>query len=285
MRIGAHVRSGGGVFNAIDNALALGAETIQLFSGSPQAWRRKNYTPAEVEKYRERATETGIQPAFIHGLYLVNLASENPDFLAKSHEVLTAEMQAAHLIGAKGVIFHLGSHKGAGYEACFEQVVDYVRKVVEATPDDTWLILENSAGMGGAIGSNFAELGRIIRESGSDRVRVCVDTQHAFASGYDLKTRPGLDKAMEEFDREVGLECLVAVHANDSKCELAGGIDRHENIGDGHIGRDGFANIISHPAFRDVPFLLEVPGYEDRGPDKANVEALKEIRASVGLAP
>jgi deoxyribonuclease-4 len=223
--------------------------------------------------------ETGIEPAFIHGLYLVNLATESPDLLAKSFEALTAEMNAAHLIGARGVIFHLGSHKGAGYEARFSQLVEYVRKVVDATPDDTWLILENSAGMGAVIGSKFAELGRIIRESGSDRVHVCIDTQHAFAAGYDLKTRPGLDAAMEEFDREVGLDRLAAVHANDSKCALAGGIDRHENIGDGHIGREGFANIMSHPAFADVPFLLEVPGYGDEGPDKPNVDALKEIRS------
>ena len=285
MKIGAHVRSGGGVFNAIDHAQALGAETIQIFSGAPQAWRRKNYTPAEVETYTSRVAETGIEPAFIHGLYLVNLASQNPDFLAKSYEALTAEMNAAHLIGARGVIFHLGSHKGAGYDSCFDQVVDYVRKVVGATPDDTWLILENSAGMGGAIGSKFAELGRIIRESGSGRVRVCIDTQHAFASGYDVKTRPGLDKAMEEFDREVGLERLAAVHANDSKAPLGGGLDRHENIGDGHIGRDGFANILSHPAFAEVPFLLEVPGYDDKGPDKPNVDTLKAIRDEVGGKP
>src|SRR5436309_11942621 len=285
MKIGAHVRSGGRVFNAIDNAVAIGAETIQLFSGAPQAWRRKNYTPAEVEAYKQRVAETGIEPAFIHGLYLVNLASSNPDFLAKSFDALTADMKAADLLGAKGVIFHLGSHKGSGYEACFEQVVEYVRRVVEASPGDAWLILENSAGMGGAIGSNFGELGRIIREAGSKRVRVCIDTQHAFAAGYDVKTPPGLDKAMDEFDHEVGLDCLAAVHANDSKGPLASGLDRHENIGDGEIGRDGFANILSHPAFAEVPFLLEVPGIEDRGPDKENVERLKEIRAQVGKGP
>jgi deoxyribonuclease-4 len=284
MKIGAHVRSGGGVFNAIDYAEAIGAETIQIFSGAPQAWRRKNYTEGEVEKYKARVAESGVEPAFIHGLYLVNLASQNPDQLVKSFDALTAEMNAAALIGARGVIFHLGSHKGAGYEAIFGQVVEYVRKVLDATPDDAWLILENSAGMGGAIGSNFVELGRIIKESGSDRVRVCIDTQHAFAAGYDMKTRPGLDKAMEEFDREVGLSRLAAVHANDSKVELAGGRDRHENIGDGYIGRDGFANIISHPAFADVPFLLEVPGYDDSGPDKLNVDALKSIRAEVGAS-
>ena len=136
--------------------------------------------------------------------------------------------------------------------------------------------------MGGAVGSKFAELGRIVREAGSQRVRVCLDTQHSFAAGYDLKTRPGLDKAMHEFDREIGLDRLAAVHANDSKCPLAGGIDRHENIGEGHIGRDGFENILSHPAFPEVPFLLEVPGFENQGPDARNVEILKSLRPGAG---
>ena len=281
MKIGAHVRTAGGVDRAIDHALAVGAETIQIFSGAPQAWRRKSYAQAEVDAYKSKAREASIDPAFIHGLYLVNLASSNPDFLAKSYDALVAEMRAASLLGARGVIFHLGSHKGAGYEACVAQVIDYVCRVLAATPEDAWLILENSAGMGGAVGSKFAELGRIARESGSDRVRVCLDTQHAFAAGYDLKTRSGLDKAMAEFDRDIGLDRLAAVHANDSKVALGGGLDRHENIGEGHIGRDGFENILSHPAFADVPFLLEVPGFDNEGPDKRNVDILKEIRERI----
>lgn len=281
MRIGAHVKTAGGVDKAIDRAEEIGAETIQIFSGAPQAWRRKNYTEEEVVTYKKRVAETEIAPAFIHGLYLVNLASENPDLLAKSYEALVAEMNAAHLLEARGVIFHLGSHKGAGYEACFRQVIEYCGKVVEATPDDAWLILENSAGMGGSVGSKFSELGTIIKECGSERVKVCLDTQHSFAAGYDLKSRDGIERVMDEFDREIGLERLVAVHANDSKCALAGGLDRHENIGDGHLGTDGFANIMSHAAFADVPFLLEVPGYEDQGPDQPNVDALKAVRAAV----
>jgi deoxyribonuclease-4 len=283
VKIGAHVKTTGGVDKAIDRAEEMGAETIQIFSGAPQAWRRKNYKKEEVEAYKRRVKETGIEPAFIHGLYLVNLATSNPEFLAKSYEALVAEMHAAALIGAKGVIFHLGSHKGSGYDACFNQVVEYVGRVIEATPEEAWLILENSAGMGGSVGSKFAELGRIIRWTGSKRVRVCIDTQHAFAAGYDVKTREGLERAMEEFDREAGLDRLAAVHANDSKCGLGGGLDRHENIGDGQIGRDGFANILSHPAFAGIPFLLEVPGYGGQGPDKPNVDALKEVRRSVGL--
>ena len=281
MRVGAHVKTSGGVDKGVERAAEMGAETIQVFSGAPQAWRRKVYGKAELDAYRAKLAETGIGPVFIHGLYLINLASSNPDFLAKSYEALVIEMQAASLIGARGVIFHLGSHKGAGYEARFEQLVDYVRRVIDATPEDAWLILENSAGMGGAIGSKFAELGRIIRESGSKRVKVCLDTQHAFAAGYDVKTRAGLDASMAEFEREVGLECLVAAHANDSKCALAGGIDRHENIGEGQIGRDGFINLLSHAAFAEVPFLLEVPGFDKEGPDRANVEILKAIRDAV----
>ena len=245
-KIGAHVSSSGGVHTAIDRAMDMGAEAIQIFSGAPYAWKRKNYTQAEVDTYKKRVEETGIAPAFIHGLYLVNLASSNPALLARSHDALVAEMKAAALIDAKGVIFHIGSHMGAGYEARFEQVVEYVQKIIENTAEAS-LILENAAGMGGAIGSKFAELGTIIRESGSDRVKVCLDTQHSFAAGHDVKTRPGLDKMLEEFDRDVGLERLVAIHANDSKCPLGGGIDRHENIGDGHIGRDGFENLLSHP--------------------------------------
>jgi len=281
-KIGAHVSSSGGVHTAIDRAMDMGAEAIQLFSGAPYAWKRKNYTQAEVDAYKKKVEETGVAPAFIHGLYLVNLASSDPALLARSYDALVAEMKAAALIDAKGVIFHIGSHMGAGYEARLEQVVENVQRIIENTAE-AWLILENAAGMGGAIGSKFAELGTIIRESGSDRMKVCLDTQHSFAAGHDVKTRSGLDKMLDEFDRDVGLDRLVAIHANDSKCPLGGGIDRHENIGEGHIGRDGFENLLSHPALAEIPFLLEVPGFEDKGPDKENVEILKSLRAAMGV--
>jgi len=280
MELGAHVRTAGGVDKAVDRAEEMGAETIQVFSGAPQAWRRKNYKKEEVEAFKARLKETGIGPVFIHGLYLMNFGTDNPDLLKKSQEALVAEMNSASLIGARGVIFHLGSHKGAGYEARVGQVIDQCRQVLESTPDDAWLILENAAGQGGAIGSKFAELGRIAKEVGSDRVKVCLDTQHTFAAGYDVKTRKGLDATMAEFDKDIGLDRLAAVHANDSKIELGGGRDRHENIGEGFIGRDGFENLLSHSTFADVPFLLEVPGFDDSGPDKANVDILKELRAA-----
>ncbi|MEE8346111.1 MAG: deoxyribonuclease IV [Dehalococcoidia bacterium] len=284
MKIGAHVKTSGGVDKAIGRAEAIGAEAIQIFSGAPQAWRRKDYQPEEVEAYKARVAETGIEPAFVHGVYLVNLATDIQENLAKSLDALTHDMNVCHLLGVKGVIFHIGSHRGAGYDQVSRQVVESISKVVEATPEDTWLILENSAGMGGAIGSRFVELGGIIREAGSPRVKVCLDTQHMFAAGYEVRTKDGLAAAMSEFDAEVGLERLVAVHANDSKCALGGGVDRHENIGEGHIGLDGFRNMMSHPAFRDVPFLLETPGFDKLGPDLRNVDTLKSVREKSGLS-
>src|SRR5436309_15409648 len=141
-RIGAHVRSGGGVQNAIDNGAGMGAQARQVFSGAPYAWKRKKYTEPEVEAYKKRVEEAGIEPAFIHGLYLVNLASSDEALLARSLDALVGDMKAASLIGAKGVIFHIGSHMGAGYDAKLSQLVDYVRMVDDNTSDDAWMILE-----------------------------------------------------------------------------------------------------------------------------------------------
>ena len=280
MRIGAHVSTAGGVDKAIDRALEMGAEAVQIFTSAPQSWRRREFGAQEVEAFRARAQAEGLGPNYIHGPYLINLASPNRELVAKSVEALVLDMELCHRLGMKGVIFHLGSHKGAGLEEVFGQIVDCLLQVLSRTPEDTWLVLENSAGMGGAVGSRFPELGRIVRAAAHPRLKVCLDTQHMFAAGYDVRSRQGLEAAMEEFDREVGLERLVAVHANDSKCPLAGGVDRHENIGHGYIGNEGFLNIIAHPAFRDLPFLLEVPGMDGEGPDRPNVEALKGLRAA-----
>jgi deoxyribonuclease-4 len=282
LKLGAHVRTAGGVDKAIDRGLAMGAECIQIFSGAPQAWRRKVYTAAEVDAYRRKVASTSIQPCFIHGLYLVNLATDSPALLSKSYDALVADMQAAHLLGAAGVVFHIGSHKGAGLEQRLSQVVEYCARILAATPDDVWLILENSAGMGGSIGSKLSELGRIAASIGDTRARICFDTQHAFAAGYDVKTRIGLDRTLEELDQHAGLHRLVLVHANDSKCPLGAGVDRHENIGQGFIGLNGFENILGHPTLQSVSFVLEVPGLANEGPAKPNLDILKALRAKKG---
>ena len=278
MKIGAHVSAAGGFDKAVDRAEKIGAEAMQLFLSGPTTWRVKDRTDQEISAYRARVEETGIDTAFFHGVYLINLGSPNPELCQKGVESLVHYQTEAHRIGCKGTIFHVGSHKGQGFETVLPQVVRAIHSVLEETPEGPWLIIENSAGMGQSIGSSWAEIGRVIQETGSDRVKVCLDTQHSFANGYNVADKDGLDETMEEFHREIGLERLVAVHANDSKCPLDGGLDRHENIGQGHIGEAGFEAIVTHPAFKDVPFLLEVPGFEGNGPDRRNVDILKRMR-------
>ncbi|MCZ6891803.1 MAG: deoxyribonuclease IV [Chloroflexi bacterium] len=283
MRVGAHVSAAGGLDKAIDRAVEIGAETLQLFCSPPQGWAFKPVPPEMAEAFREKAAANSIDRVFLHGVYLVNLGTENPVNLKRGIESLTNHMHTASAIGAVGVIFHPGSHKGRGYDAIFQQTVDAISQVLTDSPDDAWLIIENMAGMGNHIGARFQELGLIIQAVGSPRVKICMDVQHAFAAGYDIVTPDGIGEAMEEFDREIGLSNLVAVHANDSKKPLASGVDRHENIGQGEMGLQGFQVIMGHPAFRDVPFLLEVPGMEGNGPDRENLDILKELRAKVGL--
>ena len=277
MRLGAHVSAAGGLDKAIDRAQAIGAETIQIFASSPRGWAFKPIPEDRVIAFREKSEATGISPTFLHGIYLVSIGG-SPDLLRMSIDSLSDHMNAAGQIGAAGVIFHSGSHKGAGFDAVLGQAVAGLKEVLSRSPADVWLIIENSAGMGDHIGASFGEIGRLMDAIASPQVMVCLDTEHCFAAGYDLTDPDGIDAVMEEFDREIGLSRLVAVHANDAKVQLGSGVDRHENIGDGHMGLKGFEVIMSHPAFRDVPFLLEVPGFDKKGPDKENVDRLKEIR-------
>ncbi len=283
MRIGAHVSTEGGLVNAIERAQAIGAETIQIFGAAPQSWRKKEYSAEEADAFKAKAAEADVQPVFLHGAYLINLATSDPVGLERSVDSLIWSLDVCCKIGAQGTIFHLGSHRGSGFEAVLPQVVSAVQRILEGSPGDTWLILENSAGMGASVGSRFSELGIIMRQAANPRVKTCFDTEHAFAAGYDVATAQGLEATIAEFEEHVGLSSLVAVHANDSKIVLGGGVDRHENIGEGHIGREGFKVIMGHPAFREMPFLLEVPGFQKKGPDRENLDILRQIREELGI--
>ena len=282
MKVGAHVSSAGGISKAVARAAGIGCETLQIFGSSPQGWAFKPVPEKEVEAFRKASAETGIGPAFLHAIYLINLGTPNPANLEKGVQSLTNYMKLAADIGADAVIFHPGSHKGAGYDAIFDQVVSALKQVLDESPDGPSLAVENMAGMGEHIGAKFEELGRIIEAVGSPRLKVCLDTQHSFAAGYDLATTPGIEAMITEFEDTIGKERLAAVHANDSKRPCGSGVDRHDNIGEGFIGESGFATIMGHPAFRDVPFLLEVPGFEGKGPDQRNIDILKTIRQQVG---
>lgn len=281
MKIGAHVSSGGSLDKAIDRAGEIGAEAVQIFVSSPQGWAYKAVPSGAIEAYKAKAKATGISPTFFHGVYLVNLATSNQANLAKGIDSLAFYLRTAAELDAQGVIFHMGSHGGAGFEKVLYQIVASMRHVLDSSLGEPWLVVENSAGMGQHTASTFAELGRILKEVGSPRVKICLDTQHCFAAGYNVATGDGLEATLEEFDREVGVSNLVVVHANDSKVPFDSAVDRHENIGEGYIGVEGFENIIGHPAFAQVPFLLEVPGFNNMGSDKKNIDALKSIRKRV----
>ena len=279
--IGAHVSSAGGPHKVFRKALEIGAEAVQLFISAPQQWKAPVLTDENVELFLAAKAEAGL-PVFFHGVYLMNFGSQDPGILEKSVASLAGYMRWADQLGAKGTIIHVGSHLGLGFEGVLPQMSRLLRQALDDAQNESWLILENNAGVGNCCARNFPEIGAIIRSLEDDpRLKVCIDTCHAFAMGYDIATPTGCESAMAEFDREIGLDRLVAVHANDSKTPLGGIRDRHENIGDGLIGYDGFAAVMAHPAFAGIPFLLEVPGMDKKGPDAENIARLKRIRDSI----
>jgi len=282
MRLGAHVSTSGGLGKVSERAMDIGAEVVQIFATSPRAWKFRDLPESQIQAFRENAANTGLQQTFIHASYLINVGGD-PNLLQKSVDSLILHMDAAGKLGAEGVIFHGGSHKGIGFDGVIDQASSALRTVLEDSPREVNLIIENSAGMGSHIGSSFVEIARLIDSIGDPRVKVCLDTEHTFAAGYNLADANSIDGVMSEFDREIGLKNLVVVHANDAKVAFGSGVDRHENIGDGYIGIDGFKVIMSHIAFRDVPFILEVPGFDGNGPDQVNMERLKTIRVELGI--
>ena len=282
MKIGAHVSTAGGLSNAFDRASNIGAEAIQIFASSPRAWKFNQPKEEQVNLFKEKMEQTGIWPCYIHGSYLVNIGGD-PSQIEKSIESLTNNMSVAGKIGAEGVIFHGGSHKGKGFHNIVTQASECLKRVLDNSPENVWLCLENSAGMGSHIGSSFEEMGELIHLVQNDNLKVCLDTEHMFAAGYDLTNPDEVPQIMKRFDEEIGLSKLVAVHANDSKVELGSGVDRHENIGDGFIGIDGFKSLMNDPSFEKVPFFLEVPGFDSNGPDEININLLKSIRTDLGI--
>ena len=281
---GAHVSSSGGIFNAIGNGEKIEAEAIQIFASPPQTWRQTNHKPEAIEKFKTLHADSAVGDVWIHNIYLANLAAEDPEQLKKSIDSVQFALRIADAIGAEGVVLHTGSHKGRGMDAVADQVTDALIEILKDASGTALLALEDMAGQGGQIGKEFGELGMLLKRVQSDRLQICLDTCHAFAAGYDIGSTEGLEVAMTEFDQEIGLDHLAVIHANDSKVELGGLRDRHENIGEGHIGMPGFEAITAHPAFEGKAFLLEVPGFENEdgkaeGPDLENINRLKRLRA------
>jgi apurinic endonuclease APN1 len=278
MRIGGHVSAAGGLSQAIPRAVSIGANAIQIFGSSPRQWRTYAHAPEEVAAFRKGMEEHDIAPAFLHAPYLINLAAPSAEIRQKSRELLGASLKIADMVGAKGVIFHIGSGAELDKKISFDEVVRAMKIVLKEAPGDSLLIAENSAGGGGKLGSSLEEIGAILDAVNSKRAAACFDTAHAFEAGmvqaYDVAGVKALASQIKQF---VGWDRLAAIHANDSKTPFNSHHDRHENIGEGFIGKSGFKNLLGEKDFRKIPWLLEVPGYADEGPDKKNVEMLKKL--------
>ncbi len=289
MHLGAHVSSSGGIHTAIDRIEAIGGESVQVFTQSPRTWRPTNHDPKNFERFKERRdpknferfkerrAEAGIHEVVCHALYLVNLASPKDDFYAKSVEALKNTVDVGCAIEADGVIFHVGSHQGAGFEAGLERVVPALAQALERCSDATWLLMENTAGAGGTIGRSVEELATILdRLDRHPRLGICLDSCHLYASGYDVTDRDAFDGLLEEVDDSIGLDRLRALHVNDSKTPLGSNRDRHDNIGDGLMG-EKLGVFLSHPSLQGLPALLEVPGKDGHGPDANEMKKLKRL--------
>ncbi len=275
--IGAHVSCLGGISTCFDRALEIGAEAVQIHLTPPQTWRRLHPTEDEVSTFRGRMAESGLEQFFFHAVYLINLATAREDLLAQSRGSLRHSLEMANLLGAKGVVFHPGSHKGQGFEAVLPQMARAMTYALEESGGESLLLIENSAGSGANVGSTMAQVGEMVQAVGSPRLGLCLDTAHAFTAGYDLRREDGLGRLLSELEQHVGLERLIAIHANDSKAAFASNLDRHQNIGDGEIGAEGFRRLLGRRELDRVPFILEVPGLERQGPDRANVQRLREL--------
>ncbi len=277
-RIGGHVSTSGGLQNAITNTLAIGGNAIQIFAGSPRMWARSLYSPELAEGFRNSVTQADLNPVYIHALYLTNLASDNPELVQKSKTALITDMTNSVAIGGAGVVLHIGSHQGRGWPVVRDLVIKSIKEVIDKTPAESILLLENSAGQQGKIGA-LPELQDILDAIPNERLRVCLDTAHAFEAGYNTATPEGLELWVADIDKHIGLAKVELLHLNDSKTPLGSGRDMHQNIGDGYIGEVGIKGIVNHPKFAHLPLILEVPGLDGYGPDKPNIDRVKQLLA------
>src|ERR671936_1532737 len=252
------------------------ADVVQLFVQSPRTWRFPNHKSEDLESFRDRHDELGV-PALVHSLYLVNLAAPDDAIYEKSVDTMRSTVDTACAIGADGVVFHVGSHLGAGFEAGLERVVPALEQVLERCNERTWLLMENSAGTGGTIGRSLDELATIFDAlGGHERLGLCLDSCHLYASGVDVTDGDALDAALAEVDERIGLDRLRVLHANDSKTPLRSNRDRHDNIREGLIG-DGLGTFLAHPKLQELPAVLEVPGKDGHGPNAEEVQKLRDL--------
>ncbi|MBI2238970.1 MAG: deoxyribonuclease IV [Actinobacteria bacterium] len=273
MRIGAHVPTRGGLSSAIDAARECRAEAVQVFLSNPRSWAAPRVSEREAEEFRAAWRQSGLGPLFAHAPYLVNIASPNPEFLRKSVDLARRSIAAASAVGAAGFVVHAGSGGPDAPALAFERAVAALRAV--APEDDTAVVIELTAGTAGSIAATFPEAARLFDAIGDDRLRLCADTCHLFAAGYGLDEPEGVAACFEEL-RAVGLaERLALIHANDAKFGRGSHRDRHQHIGEGRIGRAGFAAILARPEVRDLATVVETPG--DLADHARNIATLRSL--------
>jgi len=275
---GGHV--GGGVKAAPERAEAIGADALQLFVQSPRAWRFPNHDPEVLGSFEERARAAGMEAWIVHAIYLCNFASPDDEIYAKSVSTLRSTVDAACAIGADGVVFHVGSHLGSGFEAGLDRAAPALEQVLERCSDTTWLLIENSAGTGGTMGRSIEEIAQLVDRLGAHpRLGVCLDSCHLWASGVDVTDATAFDAVLDEFDRLIGLDRLRALHVNDSVTPLGSNRDRHANLKEGLIG-DGLATFLGNRRLQDLPAVVETEGRQGKGADEHEIRKLRELHVA-----
>jgi len=276
MKIGAHISTATPFSEAVNRAAEVGCECMQIFANLPQRWNPLVISEREILRFLDLNRKAKIEPVIIHSIYLINLASDNPFFYESSIKSLINDMKKAEDIGALGVNFHVGSTKGKNFSDVIDKIALAIKTVLAAS-EKPFLILENSAGAGDIIGDKFAELAEIMAKVKSDRLKVTLDTAHAFASGYNLATKEGLEKTLSEFDKLIGLDNLVCLHLNDSAAPLFSNRDRHADISKGFIGLEAFRRIVNHPELKKLPGIIETPNMK-LVEESNDVTLLKSLR-------
>jgi deoxyribonuclease-4 len=277
MKLGCHVSIAGSVDKAVDRANMIGCDTFQVFTRSPRMWRHREFKPDEVEAFKRKRIETGIDPVFSHMPYLPNLSSSNPEPYKKSVETLRLELTRCNLLDIPFLVTHLGSHLGKGLDIGIRQIVRAINEAVSGLDHYPTILLENTSGKTNEVGSVFEELKTIIDNVSTNNIGVCFDTCHAFARGYNISTWNGIDSTIREIEQTIGFERVQLVHLNDSKGELGSRLDRHNHIGIGHIGEDGFRRFLKS-RFNTKPFILETP-IDDFRSDGDNLARARELAA------
>ncbi|WP_455367705.1 deoxyribonuclease IV [[Eubacterium] cellulosolvens] len=260
MKIGAHISIRTSLDVSVDRALQIGCNTFQIFTRNPRGWISKPLSPPIVQKFVQKVNESHLNPIFAHMPYLPNLGSGRNEVYTKSVMALEREIRRCTRLQIPYLVTHLGSHLGAGQEIGKERVLKAIDRVLPSSSGKVIILLENSAGTLNSVGSSFKDIADIIKKSDiPELLGVCIDTCHAFAQGYDLRTITATREFVKSIDKLVGINKVKLIHANDSKGDLGSHIDRHEHIGLGRIGIQGFRSLISHPILRNVPIIIETP--------------------------